>query len=312
MSDETKKVFDYNLVKFLVAIIDAKNMSAASEQLGLAPSGVSYAVNKLRRHYNDILFIKSKKGIQPTPLAIKLYALYQPIIESMNLASDIHQLDVEHQLVRTVYNINSNSISECWLSYYALKENIISDNCSLRFISPLQNPEERINKLRRREIDLDIGFGLPRDANIYSELLFNSEYIVVCRHGHPRVGDKITEEQFLAEKHLGWNSSGYFAELTSSIESLLVEKVKREWIVSDSLLSMLKVVSNSDLLMFVPKFYISFIKAEFSVREVEAEFLQNRRLLIYAYMHKTLVNDPVIRRLVEILQGNVEPYIDEK
>ncbi len=310
MSNEMNKIFDYNLVRFLVTIIDAKSMSAASEQLGLAPSGVSYAVNKLRKHYNDLLFIKSKNGIQPTPLALKLYALYLPIIESMELASDVEKLGVEHQLTKVVYNINSNSISECWLSLNALRMNVISDNCCLRFISPIQNPEERINKLRRREIDLDIGFGLSRDANIYSELLYSSEYIVVCSNTHPRVGDEITEEQFLAEKHLGWNSSGYFAELSSSMEPLLVERGKKEWIVTDSLLSMLNVVSNSDLLMFVPKFFSAFVKATFSVKEVEADFLQERKFQVYAYMHKTLVNDPVIRQLVEILKSNVGADID--
>ncbi|WP_447877617.1 LysR family transcriptional regulator [Serratia fonticola] len=305
MKDENKKMFDYNLVRFLVTIIDVKSMSAAAEQLGLAPSGVSYAVNKLRKHYNDILFIKSKKGIQPTPLAIKLYDLYLPIIKSMELASDLHQLENDHQLTRKIYNINANSITEYWLTFNAVVKSVIFDNYALRFVSPLQDPDTRITRLRRKEIDLDIGFGLPRDANIYSEFLFECELVMVCSRTHPRVGIKITEQQFLAEKHLSWNSSGYFSELSTSIETLWAERGKHEWIVSDSSISMLKVVSQSELLMFVPDFFISFIEAEFPIKEVKAEFLPSRKVRVYAYMHKALVNDPVIRQLVDMLKENV-------
>ncbi|HBE9082903.1 LysR family transcriptional regulator [Serratia fonticola] len=302
MRDEMKKGFDYNLVKFLVSIIDAKSMSGASELLGLAPSGVSYAVNKLRDHYGDPLFIKSKKGIQPTPLAMKLYILYQPIIEGMELASEVHNLDIEHKVVKYYYNVSANNISEYWLSFHALKRGVISDSCCLNFITRSHDPEERINQLRRRKIDLDIGFGLPRDANIYSELLFNIEFTIVCSNQHPRVGNKITQKQFFQERHFIWASSDHYSQLSTSVELMVAEKKRNAWLSSDSFLSMLAIVSSSDLLMFVPKFYLSLIASEFSVREVQADFLPKNKTPIYGYMHKTLVNDPTIRQLIEIMK----------
>ncbi|MFV8846089.1 LysR family transcriptional regulator [Serratia fonticola] len=304
MRDEMKKPFDYNLVKFLVSIVDAKSMSGASELLGLAPSGVSYAVNKLREHYGDPLFVKTKKGIQPTPLAMKLYSLYQPIIESMELACDVHILAAEKLPVRTFYNISANNITEYWLSYHALKSGVVSESCNLNFAKRPHDPEERLNKLRRREVDLDIGLALPRDASIYSELLFNIEFTIICRNQHPRVGDKITQIQFLQEKHFTWGSSDYYAELSSSIESLLLERSRNSWLSSDSFMSMLAIVSSSDLLMFVPSFFLSLVEPQFGVREVRADFMPMRKIPVYGYIHKTLVDDPVIRQLVDIMSEN--------
>ncbi|EOV4177082.1 LysR family transcriptional regulator [Yersinia enterocolitica] len=45
------KQFDYNLIKFLVAVVDARSMSSASEKLDMAPSGISHAIGKLREYY---------------------------------------------------------------------------------------------------------------------------------------------------------------------------------------------------------------------------------------------------------------------
>ncbi|HHL2500260.1 TPA: LysR family transcriptional regulator [Yersinia enterocolitica] len=67
------KQFYYNLIKFLVAVVDARSMSGASEKLDLVPSGISHAIGKLREYYNDPIFIKVKNGVQPTSFARHLF-----------------------------------------------------------------------------------------------------------------------------------------------------------------------------------------------------------------------------------------------
>ncbi|HEB1858047.1 TPA: LysR family transcriptional regulator [Yersinia enterocolitica] len=44
------KQFDYNLIKFLVAVVDARSMSSASEKLDMALSGISHAIGELREY----------------------------------------------------------------------------------------------------------------------------------------------------------------------------------------------------------------------------------------------------------------------
>jgi len=45
------------------------SVSRAAEQLGLAQATASIALNKLRTYYDDKLFIRTSRGMEPTPRA---------------------------------------------------------------------------------------------------------------------------------------------------------------------------------------------------------------------------------------------------
>ena len=57
---------DLNLFKVLNALIETRNVTAAANMLGLSQPAVSHALNRLRALFDDDLFIRTPKGMQPT------------------------------------------------------------------------------------------------------------------------------------------------------------------------------------------------------------------------------------------------------
>jgi len=65
---------DLNLLRTFVVIYRARNITRAAETLRLSQPAVSYGLKRLRRHFDDPLFLRTGTGVKPTRLAQSIYA----------------------------------------------------------------------------------------------------------------------------------------------------------------------------------------------------------------------------------------------
>ena len=63
---------DLNLIPYLVAMEDTRNVSRAAEHLGVSQPRVSTALGRLRDYFGDPLFVRTSRGMEPTPRALAL------------------------------------------------------------------------------------------------------------------------------------------------------------------------------------------------------------------------------------------------
>ncbi|HGM5490693.1 TPA: LysR family transcriptional regulator [Serratia fonticola] len=292
--------FDYNLIKFLVTVMETKNMAAAATRLDIAPSGVSNAIAKLREYFNDPLFIKINGGVQATPLAITLYEQYVPVIATLDDAAKINR--TSSQQIRRRFQIRTNSLVEYWLSFHVLKKGILLPGDSLNFVSSVTDNDIRLSMLRRREVDLDIGLVLERDASIYSEHLFDTEITLVCRQDHPRISDTITTEAYAKEQYVIWSSALFYTELTESLEEFLTQRGHNVLISTESFINIMLNVIHSDLVACMPRFFLPLLTSSFPIKEVKVDFLNNRKSSVYAYFHKSESKNRMIRQLIDTIK----------
>ncbi|HEY2453864.1 MAG TPA: LysR family transcriptional regulator [Scandinavium sp.] len=195
--------FDYNLIKYLVAIMETKSMAGAADKLGVTPSVVTYSVNKLRKYYEDPIFVRVKNGIQPTTLARNLYLQFKPLNDSIEngFVNTTDKVPAENS--KWTIRIRSNPLIEYVLSIKALHSPEILENIFLEFHSMEHLLlDERIHRLRRKEIDVDIGFYIAGDSSITSVPLCPISLGIICRKDHPRIKDSITVEEWLQEDHI--------------------------------------------------------------------------------------------------------------
>lgn len=61
--------FDLNLLLVLEALFAQRSVSRAAQALNLSQPAVSAALARLRAAFDDALFVRSRTGVQPTPLA---------------------------------------------------------------------------------------------------------------------------------------------------------------------------------------------------------------------------------------------------
>lgn len=293
--------FDYNLIKYLVAIVDTRSMVKASEVLDTAPAAVSYAVSKLRKHYNDPLFIRSRDGVKPTTLAMNLYEVFNPINKSIH-----EKIVTQPGAVAPLFNcplikIRTNSIVEYWLTHHAMKNHIVPDKCIFEFAKYSSSLDERINSLRTQEIDIDIGTSMPADRNIVSTPLFKFDLTLICRVDHPRINDTISLEQFSKESYVS-RAFQENANLISGMEDVLDARITPPWIKSESFINLILNIIDNDLLMFFPKFFAPLITKSFPLKEVHCDFIKKKDLYFYAYMHKKRGKESVMSDILDLIR----------
>ena len=63
---------DLNLLVSLYILIEEGSVSRAAERLSITQPAMSKTLGRLRETFNDPLFVRSKRGIQPTPRALSL------------------------------------------------------------------------------------------------------------------------------------------------------------------------------------------------------------------------------------------------
>src|ERR1700730_4139575 len=77
---EPERVFrltniDLKLLGIIGELHRTRSLSRAAERLELSQSAISMTLAKLRKHFNDPLFVRTSSGMEPTPHAIELIRL---------------------------------------------------------------------------------------------------------------------------------------------------------------------------------------------------------------------------------------------
>lgn len=236
--------------------------------------------------------------MQPTALTLELYKIFKPALAMMD--SGINKtalLNDQGAAMRTV-RIRSSSLVEFWLLGRMIQSPPPHHAVSYEFLSHQPSGQKRIELLRRRQIDIDIGFNLENDSAIQRYPLFQSNSVLVCRRDHPRIKDAITFEQLKAEELLGWILPQDAIEkeqyLVSFDDIYTVHRTYR----STSFTNLLIHTAHSDAVMFVPAPFAPQMCSILPLKTVNTTFLDNSKLNIYAHIHKAQTADPVLKHII--------------
>lgn len=63
---------DINLLVVFAAVLEERHVARTAAKLNLTPSAISHALIRLRRIFNDPLFLRTPKGVAPTARALEL------------------------------------------------------------------------------------------------------------------------------------------------------------------------------------------------------------------------------------------------
>ncbi len=74
---------DLNLLKVFDALVAEGHATRAAERIGLTQPAVSHALNRLRALFGDPLFVRSPRGMVPTPLAAEVATSIRSILEQV-------------------------------------------------------------------------------------------------------------------------------------------------------------------------------------------------------------------------------------
>src|SRR5476649_1116296 len=76
--------FDLNLLRVAVSVLDAGSVTVAARNLGISQPAASSALARLRFALGDPLFVKTSRGMEPTPRAIDFVAIARDLLNQVN------------------------------------------------------------------------------------------------------------------------------------------------------------------------------------------------------------------------------------
>ncbi|PSW06441.1 LysR family transcriptional regulator [Photobacterium rosenbergii] len=91
MAKDLSANLDLNLLKTLLVIYQEQNLRKASERLFVTQPAVSHALQKLRLHFDDELFTKTRTGLKPTPYVEQLCQELSPALDNLFKAVNSNQ-----------------------------------------------------------------------------------------------------------------------------------------------------------------------------------------------------------------------------
>jgi DNA-binding transcriptional LysR family regulator len=166
---------------------------------------VSLALGRLRRIFDDPLFVRTGEGMLPTPRATALVPQLRQALELLQAATQ-QQARFDPASSNRTLRIAMTDISH--LEFLpALVNKVVRAAPEVR-IEVLRITPETPRQLEAGEADLAIGYMPELEAGFYQQKLFGEGFACVVRQQHPRVAQKVTEAVFRKERHVVLTAPG--------------------------------------------------------------------------------------------------------
>jgi DNA-binding transcriptional LysR family regulator len=287
---------DLNLLVVFDAVMQERNVTRAGQRLGLSQPAMSHALTRLRYMLKDDLFIRSPKGMLPTPRAEQLALPVRSALDGLQHSLEPTQF-IPSKATRSFRIAVDNYSAVVLVGLLAGRITKIAPGVTLE-CRP-SGTLDILDLLDRGELDLAIG-SFPEQGERFSRLsLLQDDFVVVLRKDHPATGTReLSMERFAALSHLAISSVAYATDFID--QALARRKLKRRIQLRAPFLSAVRILVASDM--------VSVLQ-----RRVAEELVRYRPLVIRPLPHSSptletamiwprwLDNQPAHRWLREIV-----------
>lgn len=287
--------FDLNLLRVFDAIWREGQVTRAAQSLGLSQSALSSALKRLRDHVGDPLFIKTRRGMEPTPyatqIAVEVEAVLNQVRHRVLAPPRFDPAVTDRWFTLCTSDLGETAFMPVLLRHFALVAPKVRLRCATGTLA------QRIEALERGEIDLVLGhYPEIRGADVMQRLLSSHGVICLTRRGHPSVKKGvILEADYLAGTHAVLRDE---ARPLGPVEQYLqahgIERTVKY--VASHFLSIPPVVANTDLIATVPAAAAAAFRNDRRLQHAEPPF-KFPRYEIRMYWHRKVHNDAGVRWL---------------
>ncbi|MBS0968874.1 MULTISPECIES: transcriptional regulator LeuO [Yersiniaceae] len=277
--------FDLNLLTVFDAVMQAQNITRAAESLGMSQPAVSNAVARLKMMFNDELFVRYGRGIQPT---VRARQLFGPVRQALQLV--LNELPGAGFEPATSDRLISLSISSPLDIRLAPKiYNVVAEhapNVQLRLTSCFDENIE--HQLRYQDVEFFISYKTFESEMFCSDVLFKDEVVLVCSSAHPNIKTLSNRENYLKEHHavVDFSRPGSFSsEFYSTAEA-------RRAIVyqANDLSSAMNIVSQTEMITLAPRWLASEYMQMLNITLLPITWMENT-MKCYLSWHKAADKD---------------------
>lgn len=249
------RTLDLNLLKAFDALLDERNVTRAAARLALTQPAVSGMLTRLRENFDDPLFVRTQRGIEPTARALELSSAVKRVLS-----------EVEAMLQPANFDPATASLTlSIACTDYALRAIVVPFLAALRTRAPairvaLYPIEDQLvqTQLERGELDLALMTPQTAPADLHARRLFDEHYVCALRKGHPdALKKKLSLDRFCALDHaLVSYAGGGFAGVTDAALQR-IGRQRRVVLSVSSFLALPEALCSTDLIAVAPSRLVS-------------------------------------------------------
>lgn len=242
--------FDLNLIVVLDALLDERSVTGAARRLKTSQPTVSFSLQKLRDILGDPLFIRTARGMEPTPRALEMRDAVRSVLAT-----------VEDQLLsaRTFdpatsdipVTVSTSDVGELVFLPKLLRHlRAIAPQMTVRSVT--MGPQRLAEALAGGQVDLALGYFPDLAGGIYQQGLFEHPFACLVRGDHPTIGSTLSLEEFVQAEHAVVNAEGRSQEIFEN--EMQARGIHRRIALSTPhFMGMPLLIATSDLIVTVPK-----------------------------------------------------------
>lgn len=200
------KDIDLNLLVIFNQLLIDRRVSKVATSLGLSQPGVSNALARLRKLTDDPLFLRTPKGMEPTPFAQQLAEPTARALQVIHTA--INQRATFDPATSTrAFTVGMTDIGEIYFLPKLMKElSRVAPGVSL---STVRNTAVNLqDEMEAGHVNLAIGLLPQLKAGYFQRRLFKQHYVCMFRRGHALDKRSISLGEFSAAEHVVVVSEG--------------------------------------------------------------------------------------------------------
>lgn len=191
---------DLNLLVAFVALFEERSVTAAAQRLHLGQPAMSAALGRLRLLFEDELFIRFGREMQPTAKALEIAPGISAALQQIRQTIESSQT-FNPATSQRAFAIGSSDYTSSIITPKLLEAcDQIAPGINFRLISYEKDNIETLLEQRAIDVALGVFQELPRQTMQIS--LMQEHFVGICRWGHPAITqDTISPETFANLPH---------------------------------------------------------------------------------------------------------------
>jgi DNA-binding transcriptional LysR family regulator len=211
--------FDLNLLVVFDAIMHAKTLTRAGQQLGMSQPAVSHALARLRHILKDDLFVRTPEGMLPTPRAERMAGPVRAALQELQVtvgSDEFDPLQASRSFTIAANNYGARAVIPGLIRRVAKSApSVVLDVRPSGTLHVLDN-------LDSGAVELALSTLTDGGDRFKCVGLMEDEYVAIVASAHPLAAEAdLSIENFAALQHVGVTSSG---DDTHFIDDALAER----------------------------------------------------------------------------------------
>ena len=191
---------DLNLLVVFNELIVERRVNAVAQSLGITQPAVSNALARLRRHLGDELFLRTSKGMEPTPFAARLA---EPVAYALGMLQTAlnHRTSFDPATSSRTFVLAMTDIGEIY--FLPPLMNLMARIAPSVCVSTVRNAAGNLkDEMEAGRVDLALGLLPDLKAGFFQRRLFRHRYVCLFRKGHPLDKRQMTLAEFSNADHV--------------------------------------------------------------------------------------------------------------